>query len=252
MATPVEPTTSPVASMRPAPNLGVLNDVPIPARLIAPIRFLIGGYVRLSGWLRVALALAIIWIVTLPARQTDRGFWFNLGLTVLLVFVAWVLGAMLIPTRNWVLQHVLGKPAFGDAGGLPERVLRATFRAAPDVRMRFGAEDEAILKRLAAFDVKLAPIRLRHTFMSNRMKLHADADEAEAEWGIAWDAIKHGSIENTTYADLTREHPYAFNFIPPTIFVALATTVDLDFFLVSATWMSYRWETHSASALELL
>lgn len=234
------------------PNLGILTEVPLPTRLADGLRKLIRWYFRVRPAFAFIIALAVIWIVSSPARHAISVWWRN-GLLIAFLIIACIgLGTIFKRLQGLFVRYTLGPPAFGDAGGLEERLLRATFRAAPDVRLTFSAEDNKRIDDLVEWDTKITEELLRHNFFEKRASGGLDKADIEAQWQPTWQRIQNDPIEQTTYAKIRRDYPYAILTIPLWILGSLGATVVIDFFLLAVVWLGYRWATGMGRVLPIV
>jgi hypothetical protein len=224
----------------------------MPTRLVAGLRRVVMWYFRLRNYPIFAAALVAIWIISTPARQAVAGWWFDVAILVALLALSWIFGLVILRLRAWYRRQILGPPAFGEAGGLEERVLRATFRAAPDLHLTFSPQDEEFLTRLHAVDVEITRIGLRHRFFNSRMRAGADEAAIEDEWTAAWERIQRHSIEGQSYERVIHDYPNALIFLPFWIVGSFAGTFLLDLYMTIMVWLAYRWATGAGTILPIL
>lgn len=237
------------------PNLGILTEVPLPARLGSGLRKFLTWYSNSHCYRVVAffIVLAMIWFISAPARGTITQWWLDVVLLVLLFSAASGIGILKQHSQARLLRYLLGRPAWGEAGGMEARLFRATIRAAPDVRMVFNAADRERMDQLAALDTEVTRIGVGHTFFKAR--LHDGADEAaiEDEWKETWNQIQSYPVDgDTSYADIRRNYPDALTTIPYWLLSSLTATLTLDFFMLIIIWLGYRWAARTGSILPIL
>jgi hypothetical protein len=235
-------------------NLGVLTEIPMSTRLTEKIRKAIGFYFKLRPVLIALIIIASMWIVSIPAREEIDGWWFDVTIFAALLAVVEIVGYA--RTRKavsyWVARQALGKPAFGDAGGVGARLLRATFRSAPDVLLTFDAQDRELMDRLSRVDEKVTPAILRHRFVETQRLKGVGESSLEALWAVTWERISGFSVAGTTYAKVRREYPDAIPAIPYWLTASTSTAALVDFFVLASLWFGYRWAAGTGSAVSIV
>ncbi len=246
------PGSSSVIPRTQEPNLGILNEVPMSARLTMSVERFLRGYLKRRAILGFALSLLLIWIITSPARGAVSGWWFDVLIVAILIAINYGYGIAIQRLRGWILRQTIGPPAFGDADGPGKQVLRATFRAAEDVHLTFSNEDEKVMTRLAKLDVAVTPLMLRHCFMEARKEAGVAEAERVHEWDATWQRVQNHLVDRVTYDELRRSHPYALLTIPLWLISSLAATAALDIFMLVIVWLGYRGATGSGSVLPIV
>jgi hypothetical protein len=241
---------------RPAPaepNLGILTEVPLPARLGSALRKFLTWYSRFYRVQAFLMVLAILWFISAPARHMITQWWLVVVLLVVLLIATSGLGILKQNSLVRILRVMLGPPAWGDAGGLETRLFRATFRAAPDVRLVFNAADRKRISKLSELDIEVTRIGARHNFFEARTSEGVDEAVVEEQWKEAWKRIQNDPVEgDVSYADIRRDYPDAVLTVPLWLIGSLSATLMLDFFTLITIWLGYRWAAHMGSALPIV
>lgn len=248
-------SAAPPPEVRPGyaePNLGILTEVPLPARLSSGFSKLIRLYSRASTVIGTLIGLAAIWFLSAPARDTITSWWLDAVLLLVLLVAASLIGRLRSLSQGLTMRYVLGPPAWGDAGGMEARLLRGTFRAASDVQLDFNDTDQKAMNRLAAFDARITPIQLRHTLIEARTSEGAGEAVTDEQWKETWNRIQNEPVEGTTYAAVRRDYPNALLTIPFWLLNSLSATITLDFFMLAVVWLGYRWATGIGSILPII